>query len=69
MKKISEEEIKRRFEAIEARMLNDLAYRNLILETLKGMKDWKSIIFKLGGTEDVLNYLERLGYKEKRVLL
>jgi hypothetical protein len=63
-KKISEEEIKRRFEAIVARMKVDLAYRSLILETMIGMKDWNSIIFKLGGTEEVLNYLEELCFKE-----
>jgi hypothetical protein len=63
-KKISEEEIKRRFEAIVARMKVDLAYRSLILETMIGMKDWNSIIFKLGGTEEVLNYLEGLCFKE-----
>jgi hypothetical protein len=64
-KKITDEALKKRFGVIEARMKNDLAYRNLILETMKGMKDWNSIIFELGGTEDVLNYLEGLGSKDK----
>jgi hypothetical protein len=58
-------ERKKRFEAIEARMNADQAYGALVLEAMRGMKDFNSPIYNFKLKDDVLDYLEGLGSEGK----